>query len=144
MRPAATTTAGRPVSDQRTPGGQVGEQGDIISRWLLQMLVTMAVFAFVAYEAIAVGVAAVRVDDIAREVARATRDAYRVEQSLDRAQAAADDHAQRLDATLIALEDDGGELSVTVEKRARTLVVHRIGPLEDLVTPAATRRVALR
>jgi hypothetical protein len=132
------------VSDQRTPSGRRGEAGDIISRWLMQMMATMAVFALVAYEVIAVGVTAVRVDDIAREVARAARDAYRVEQSPDRMQAAADDHAQSLGATLVALDEDGGELSVTVEKRAPTLVVHRLGPLEDLVTPASTRRVALR
>jgi hypothetical protein len=132
------------VSDQRTPCRRTGEAGDIISRWLMQMLATMAVFALIAYEVIAVGVAAVRVDDIAREVARAARDAYRVEQSPDRMQATADDHAQSLGARLVALDEDGGELSVTVEMQARTLLVHRLGPLEDLVTPASTRRVALR
>jgi hypothetical protein len=132
------------VSDERTHSGRKGEEGDIISRWLMQMLATMAVFALVAYEVIAVGVAAVRVDDIARQVARAARDAYRVEQSPDRMQATADGHAQSMGATLVALEEDGGELSVTVEKRARTLIVHRVGPLEDLVTPASTRRVARR
>lgn len=120
------------------------EQGDIISRWLFQMLATMAVLALIAYEIIAVGVMAVRVDDIAREVARTTRDAYRVEQSLDRARAAAAEHARSRDATVVAVDEEGDVLSVTLEKRARTLVVHRLGPLEDLVTPAATRRVPLR
>lgn len=132
------------MSDQRTPFVHPGERGDIISRWLLQMLATMAVFALVAYEIIAVGVAAVQVDDIAREVARATRDAYRVEQSLDQAEATADAAARDRDATLVAVEQDGDRLSVTVERRAATLLVHRLGPLEDRVTPAATRDAAVR
>ena len=132
------------MSDQRTPIVRDGERGDIISRWLVQMLATMAVFALIAYEIIAVGVAAVRVDDIAREVARAARDTYRVEQSLDGAQARAAEHAQSRGATLTAAELDGDSLSVTVETRAATLLVHRLPPLEDRVTPAATHDVAVR
>lgn len=128
----------------RLPARRDGERGDIIAGWLLRMLVTLAVIAFVAYEIIAVGVAAVRADDAAREVARAARDAYRVEQSLDRAEAVAEEVARERDATLVAVDEEGDVLSVTVEQRAATLVIHRVGPLEDRVTPAATSRIRVR
>jgi hypothetical protein len=132
------------VSVQRTSRAHPGERGDIISRWLLQMLAIMAVISLVAYEVIALGLTTLSADDAAREVARAARDAYRVEQSLDRAEATAQEAARSHDATLVAVDEDGDVLSVTVEKRAQTLLVHRIGPLSDVANRPATSRVRVR
>lgn len=120
-----------------------GERGDV-SNWLVQMLVVLSIVGLVAYEAVALGITAVSVDDAAREVARAARDEYRAEASLDRAEAVAERVADTHGAVVVAVDIDEDELTVRLEKRARTVLVHRIGPLADRVTPTATRRADLR
>lgn len=120
-----------------------GEQG-AASNSLVQLLVMLAVVGLVAYEAVALGVGYVSVDNAAREVAREARDEYRAEQSLDQVRATAEDAARDHSATVVTLETHDDELSVTLEKGANTLVVHRIGPLADRWTPTATRTAPLR
>lgn len=119
------------------------ERGDI-SNWLTQLLVVLAVVGLVIYEVVAVGVTTVSVDDAAREVARAARDTYRSEESLEGATETAEAVAGLRDATVTSVEVEGEELSVTLEKQAGTLVMHRIGPLEGVTTRSSTTQVNLR
>jgi hypothetical protein len=128
---------------QRVRRGADDERGDIITSWLLQLLVFLAVVAFVVYEVIAVVATTISLDDAAREVARAARDEYRADRSLDRATDAAEQVAELRDAQVVAVEEEGGELVVTVTRVAPTLVVHRIGPLAELAQVNATSRVGL-
>lgn len=118
------------------------ERGEIITGWLLRILLTVAVLGLVIYEVLAVVVSTVALDDNAREVARAARDAYRVEQSVDDATEVAQEVADLHDADVTALEEDGEDLVITLDQQAPTLLVHRIGPLEDLTRVTVTRRVA--
>ncbi len=118
------------------------ERGEI-SSWLAQLLVVVTVVALVIYEAVALAFAAVQVDDLARDVARSARDEYRTEQSLVRAQAVAEETAGAHDAIVTDVQADGDSLRVTIERSANTLVVHRIGPLADRLTPTATREADL-
>lgn len=120
-----------------------GQRGEI-SNWLVQMLVVLAIVGLVVYEAVALGFAAVQVDELAREVARVARDEYRAEESLTRARAVAEETAGDEEATVTSFDADEDSLSVTIEKPANTLVVHRIGPLADRLTPSATRRADLQ
>lgn len=120
-----------------------GQRGEI-SNWLVQMLVVLAVVGLIVYEAVALGLAAVQVDELAREVARVARDEYRAEESLTRARAVAEETAGDEEATVTSFDAAEGSLSVTIEKQANTLVVHRIGPLADRLTPSATRRADLQ
>ena len=124
-------------------GRATGERGEI-SSWLLQLLIVLAIVGLIVYEAVALAITAVRVDDLAREVARSARDEYRAEQSLASARAVAEEAAGEEEATVVTLETDEDALIVTLEKDANTLVVHRIGPLADRLTPTATRRADLR
>jgi hypothetical protein len=124
--------------------GRDTAQAGAVSNWMVQMLAVLAIVGLVVFETVALAVTAVSVDDAAREVARAARDQYRAEQSLDRTAAVADEVAEVHGATVTSLETNGDELIVTLEKRANTLLAHRIGPLAERVTPSATRRVALR
>lgn len=119
------------------------EQG-AVSNWFTQLLVLVVVVGLVVYETVALGFAAVRIDDLAREVAREARDEYRSEQSLAEARARAEDAAGDREATVVRLETDGDALTVTLEGQANTLIVHRIPPLADRLTPTATRRAGLR
>ena len=118
------------------------ERGEIITGWLLRIVLTVAVLGLVVYEVLAVVVSTVALDDNAREVARAARDAYRVEQSLDDAVEAAQEVADLHDADVTALEEDGEELVISLGQQAPTLLVHRIGPLEDITRVTVTTRVA--
>jgi hypothetical protein len=118
-----------------------GERGDIITSWLVQLLVFLAVVAFVAYEVVAVVATTISLDDTAREVARAARDEYRAERSLERATTAAAEVAELRDVELVAVQEEDDELVVTLSRLAPTLVVHRIGPLEELARVSASSRV---
>lgn len=118
------------------------EQGEIITGWLFKMLLTVAVLAFIAYEVISIGVTTVALDDNAREVARAARDAYRSDQSVEAATEAAVAVADLHGAEVVALEDEEEDLVITLERQAPTLLTHRIGPLEDFTRASVTTRIA--
>lgn len=118
------------------------QRGDIIGSWLLQLVVFLAVVAFVAYEAISVFVTNVGLEDAAREVARAARDEYRTSGSLERAMRTAEGSADLRDAQVTALAVEGNELVVGLERQAPTVVIHRVGPLEDLVTANTSSRIS--
>ncbi len=133
--PGRTTALG-----MRIHGGERGE----ISSWLLQLLAVLGVVGLIVYELVALGITAVRVDEAAREVARTARDEYRASSSLDRTEDVAEEAARTHGATVTAVEIDQDALSVTLEKRAGTVLAHRIGPLAERVTPSATRRAGLR
>ena len=130
---------------ERTPvwRGVMGDRGGIITGWLLQLLAILAVIAVIAYEGLAIGVTAVSAEDNAREFARAARDAYRTGDMV-----AATEGAEEVSRThgveVVAVEVDGDSLVATIDKQARTLLVHRIGPLEDLSTQRATARARVR
>jgi hypothetical protein len=125
----------------RRSGRLSAERGDIIGSWLLQLLVFLAVVAFVAFEVITVVVTTVRLDETAREVARAARDEYRAVRSLDRSTAVAAEVAAAHGAEVVGVTEDGDDLVVELRKQAPTLVIHRIGVLDDLTTANATTRL---
>ena len=120
------------------------DQRGAVSNWFVQLLVIVLVVGLIIYEAVALAFTTVRVDDLAREVARTARDEYRSEQSLDGARARAEELAADREATVVRLDTEGDVLTVTIEKQANTLIVHRIPPLADRLTPTATRRADLQ
>ena len=118
-----------------------GEEGDIILSWLVRLVLVVAVIALVVFEAGALGYAHLSADDAAGEVARTGAVAYRASGSLMDARMTAEEVATERDVELVTFEQDGAELVVVVEREAGTLVLQRIGALEDLVTRAGERRV---
>lgn len=118
------------------------ESGGIISSWLIQLLVFLAVLSLVAYEVISVLVTSVSLDDTAREVARATRDEYRVARSIEVATATAVEVAAVRDARVLEVTEEDNDLVVRLQRDAPTLVIHRIGPLQDLTKVTTSARVA--
>jgi hypothetical protein len=115
----------------------VDERGDILWSWLVRLCLVMAVLSLVTYEVVSVAVSTVALDDRAREVARAARDEYRVE----RASATATEVARTHGAEVTAVTEDGDLLVIELEKQAPTLIVHRLGPLDELTTTTATSRI---
>ena len=119
-----------------------GEVGGIIGSWLLQMVVFLAVLAFIGYEVISVVVTTVSLDDTAREVARSARDEYRVSRSIDAATLVAISTADQRDAQVIDVAAEGDELVVELGREAPTLLIHRIGVLQDLTMVTTSARVS--
>lgn len=116
------------------------ERGDIISSWLVQLLVLMAVIGLVGYEFLSIAITSLTLDGDAEQVADVASDEYERSEDLDRALEEATAEAERrgTEVSDLHLEDDW--VSVTVVKDAPTLVVHRIPGLEGVGDVAATRR----
>lgn len=123
-----------------------GEGGSASGSWLVQALVVLAVLGLLGYEAASIGLTSLSVDDGSRQVARAARDAYRaaggsIDAAADEAAEAARIHGAMV--TDVAVDVDEEVLTVTLERRAPTVVIHRVGPLADLGRREATGRANL-
>lgn len=121
------------------------ERGGIISNWLVQLVVIMAVVAFVGYEVISIAVTHLALDEDAREVAAAARNAYgssrEADDAIDAGRAAAEEHEVEV-LGVIEIEEPSG-LVFDLERQASTLLVHRIGFLEGMTYARTSRRVPL-
>lgn len=116
------------------------ERGDIISSWLLQLVVFMAVVGFVGFEFLSMATTALTLDGQADQIANVAADAYADRQDLDDTMEAAQVAADERDVELIDITVDDDVVFVTIRGTADTLVSHRIGPLERFTHPSVTRR----
>lgn len=117
-----------------------GERGDIISGWLVQLLVFMAVVGLLGYEVLSLAITSLTLDGDAEQVADVASDAYGRDENDRASRDAATAEAETRGAELVDLVVDGDWVEVTVVKDAPTLVVHRIPGLDGLGDVAATRR----
>ncbi len=121
------------------------ERGDIIGNWLIQLVVILAVIAFVGYEGVSIAVSHLSLDEDAREVAAAARSAYggdrSVEDAIDAGRAAAEE--QDIEVVGVIEVEDPQEVIFDLEKQASTLVLHRVGFLEGMTYARTSRRVPL-
>lgn len=122
------------------------ERGDIITSWLRQMLVIMAVLGFFGYEGLSMAVTAVTLDDAAEHVADEAADALSAGRSEEDVREAAETEAidRGVEITDLLVDEVEDVVVVTVTRQANTLVAHRIPGVRDWTTPSATRRSAWR
>lgn len=120
------------------------EDGGIVTGWLLQLVLVMALLGVLGYEAISVAVTTITLDDTARRVAAEARDAYRSGNDLRSARAAAEAAAEQREVELLELEADDADVHVTVADEASTLFVHRIAALDSVTHPTARGRARWR
>lgn len=113
------------------------EAGDIITDWLGQLLVIMAVLGLLGHELVTIAVTSVNLQDDAGEVARAGRAAYGDGGGLGAATAAARVAADTRGVDLVSFERDGDGLTAIVTRQAPTILVHRAGPLAELAQRTA-------
>lgn len=114
--------------------------GGIITSWLAQLLVIMALVGLVAYDLVAVVTTAVTLEDEARVVAVRAADAYGTANDLVRSREAAEEAAAQQDVELVDLRPDEDFIEVEVRRPAATLWMHRIPPLRDYTLPQAIGR----
>ncbi len=146
--PAAGTRASsvhRPGSRGTLRSGDRGarvhdERGDIITGWLGQLLVVMAIVGLLGDELLSIAITTLTLDGDAEQVVDAAADAYDDAESEQAALEAAEAEAERRGAEVLELVVEQDQLVVTVTKQTPTLVVHRIPGLEGTADVAATRR----
>lgn len=120
------------------------ETGGIVTGWLVQLVVIMAVIAVVGYEVISVAITAINLDDQAREVAIEAREVYRDTKRLDRATERAETAAETRDIELVEVSADDDNVYVRVRDTAGTLIIHRISALDNVTHPTAQGRARWR
>jgi hypothetical protein len=116
------------------------ERGDIITGWLVQLLLVMAVVGLFGYELLSIAITTLTLDGDAEQVADAAAFGYERHEDLDEALAAAEEEATRRGSTVVDLVVEDEQVEVTVSKSTPTLLVHRIPGLEGTADVAATRR----
>jgi hypothetical protein len=118
------------------------ERGGIITGWLLKLVISLAIFGLVAFEAGAIVVAKVTIEDIAGDAVAAAAHEYSTTKNQDEAEKAARDVAESKGAVLEAFSviEDGKAVVVTLSKPAKTLFVHRIGVIDGWAVARSTRR----
>jgi hypothetical protein len=118
-----------------------GRDGQIVVGWLLKLVVGLTIFGLILFEAGAVIAARVQADGIAADAAREAAFTYGRDASEEDAKAAALEFVgKNPDALLVAfgVSDDGKRVTVTVEKRAKTIFVQHIGRLKRYSRARAT------
>ena len=118
------------------------ERGGIITGWLLKLVISLAIFGLVAFEAGAIVVAKVTIEDIAGDAVAAAAQEYSSSKNQDEAEKAARDVAESKGAVLEAFSvvEAGKAVVVTLSKPAKTLFVHRIGVTDGWAVARSTRR----
>ena len=118
------------------------ERGGIVTGWLVKLVLSLAVFGLVAFEAGAIVVAKVTIESIAGDVLAEAREVYGPAEDAEQAEKAARAVAEQNDAVLERFEitENGTAIVVTVSKKAKTLLIHRIGFTKDWAVATSTRR----
>jgi len=131
VTPPAHSLYGR----RRTGTNHVGDRsaGFIVIGWLTRIAVSLAIIGVIAFDVISIGSASLTVSDAANGTAIAARDAYNNTPAnraaaLMAADRFADAHGVTLDTSRFVISRDG-RITVTVTKRASTVVLEHIPPL---------------
>lgn len=118
------------------------ERGGIVTGWIFKLLLSLALVGVIAFEFGAVIIARVTVDGVASEAAGEAALVYGRGQNVEAAEAAAREYTESRGATMtgFTIENDGRAVTVSVEKRARTLLLHRVGTTKSWTVARTTRR----
>jgi hypothetical protein len=121
------------------------ERGGIVVGWLVKIVVSIAIIGFFLFEAGAIIVAHVNADTAATDAASEAAFAVARGASDEEAKAAAVEEARKAGVTVVAfaVATDGRSVTLTIEKRAPTLLVQRIGFMKSWAVVRVTRRQAV-
>lgn len=119
----------------------MNDRGGIITGWLVKLVLGLAVFGVLTFEAGAVIVSIVGADGASRVAAQDGVAEYARSHNAEEARKDAAAAAVREGATLVEFTADSQGVSsqeratATVEKKAKTLFIHRIGFLRRFTHP---------
>lgn len=122
------------------------QRGGIITGWLLRLVLGLVLLGLVFFEAGSVVVARVGVDGTAQTAAREAALIYGTSRNPDAARSEAEKAAVQGGARLVefTIASDGKEVTVTLERIAKTFVIHKIGPLKKYTTTRASDTAVVR
>lgn len=125
---------------------RTGQGGGIITGWLLRLTIGLILLGLVFFEAGAVVVARVGVDGTAQTAAREAALVYGGGRNAELARAEAEKAAVQGGAKLVefTIAQDGQEITVTLERKAKTFVIQKIGPLKKFSTVRASDTAKVR
>lgn len=123
----------------------MNERGGIITGFFLKLVVGLALLGIVLFEAGAVIAAKVQVDGVAVTAAQDAAAQYGKDQNIDSARAVAAQDCTTSGATLVSIDvsSDGGIVTVTVRKIAKTFLIQHIGPLARWRIATATQQAGV-
>jgi hypothetical protein len=123
----------------------VNQRGDIVLGWLVKLIVSLAIVGVVAFEGGAVVVAHVGADSAANDASGEAAISYSHRHDLDAAKEAAEESARMSGARVVGfvIAADGKAVIVTVEKKAHTIILQRLGATRSWSTAQATARRAV-
>lgn len=115
------------------------ESGAADGRWLLQLVVVLAVLAVVVFEGVALASAGIKADAAAGDVLEVAEPVWERTKRLDATTAAAQEEADLLGVELVDVTVLENVLEVTVRRDAGTFLLHRFMDSSSLLHPAGTR-----
>lgn len=117
-----------------------GSSGGIIVSWLVKVVAGLLLVGLVAFEAGAIVIAKVGADGTAQTAALEAGLSYGRDRDPEHAEAEAESKAEQGGATLVSfgVSGDGETVTVTVERHAKTFIVHRISSLARFTRVRAT------
>ena len=120
----------------------MNQRGDIVIGWLLKLVISLAIVGLVAFEGGAIVVAKVQADGTANDVATEAAIVYARGADAVAAEDAADAEAKHAGVRLVgfSVEADGRAISITVLRKAKTLILQRIGSTRSWTEARVTRR----
>jgi hypothetical protein len=111
----------------------------VISRWLLKLVIGIALVGLVLFELGSPFITKAILDGQVHDAANDAAHEYFQNHDRDRAQAVAQQDADDDHATLTAFDiDEQGTVRVTLSKQARSYVLHNFGPTKDWYTVKIT------
>lgn len=121
------------------------DRGYIVVRWLVRIIVVIALFGVIIYEGASVGFARINADEAARKALEDAGFRFRDTKNIRIAEDAARAHVEGKGAELVSYSADAreGTSSITVRKKASTLFIHKIGPLEKFTVQVVTKTSTL-
>lgn len=121
------------------------QTGGIVTGWLIKVVIMLMLFGLIVFEAGAVVVAKVGVDGSADAAAREAAGVFGTTQSQQKACDEADAKAVQGGARLVQCEvsQDAQFVTVTLERKAATFFIHKIGAFKSLVTSRSSHTVKI-
>lgn len=122
------------------------QRGGIITGWLLRMVIGLILLGLVFFEAGSIVVARIGVDGTTKTAAREAALVYGNGRDAEAARAEAEKAATQGGARLVefTISNDGQEVTVTLERTAKTFVIHKIGALKKYAKVRASDTAAVR
>jgi hypothetical protein len=120
------------------------DERGIILNWILRIFLGVALAGLILYEAGAVVIATVNADNAARSAAQEAVSTFSHSHNVEEAKKDAQKQAAAEDAVVVDFQASsagaGGQESVTltVRKKAKTLLIHKIGFLKRFASSTAT------